>query len=64
MFDLGAFWVAAKYEIPVLVVMYNNRGYYNEWDHQKHVATPEAPQTDAPILAWTSAGQHPILRGL
>ncbi len=38
MFDLGALWVATKYEIPMLVVMYNNRAYYNDWEHQKHVA--------------------------
>src|SRR5207247_9455969 len=29
MFDAGALWVAAKYEIPMLVVMHNNRAYYN-----------------------------------
>ena len=38
MFDLGALWVATKYEIPMLVVMYNNRAYYNDWEHQKHMA--------------------------
>src|SRR5262249_43620746 len=27
MFDAGALWVAAKYEIPMLVVMHNNRAY-------------------------------------
>ena len=38
MFDLGALWVATKYEIPMLVVMYNNRAYYNDWAHQISVA--------------------------
>src|SRR5262249_19651000 len=28
MFDAGALWVAAKYQIPMLVVMHNNRAYY------------------------------------
>ena len=28
MFDAGALWMAAKYEIPMLIVMYNNRAYY------------------------------------
>jgi len=34
MFDAGALWMAAKYEIPMLIVMYNNRAYYNDWNHQ------------------------------
>ena len=34
MFDAGALWVAAKYQIPMLVVMHNNRAYYNDWAHQ------------------------------
>src|SRR6185436_4424587 len=34
MFDAGALWVAAKHRIPMLVVMYNNRAYYNDWEHQ------------------------------
>ncbi len=38
MFDLGALWVATKYEIPMLVLMYNNRAYYNDWAHQISVA--------------------------
>jgi len=45
MFDAGALWVAAKYEIPMLVVMFNNRAYYNDWEHQIRMArlrgTPE-----------------------
>jgi acetolactate synthase I/II/III large subunit len=46
MFDPGALWVAAKYQIPFLMVMYNNRAYYNDWEHQIRIArqrgTPEA----------------------
>jgi len=38
MFDAGALWVAAKYEIPILIVMYNNRAYYNDWEHQLRMA--------------------------
>ena len=38
MFDAGALWIAAKYEIPMLIVMYNNRAYYNDWNHQIVVA--------------------------
>ena len=38
MFDAGALWVAAKYQIPMLVVMRNNRAYYNDWEHQIRMA--------------------------
>jgi acetolactate synthase-1/2/3 large subunit len=39
MYDAGALWVAAKHRIPMLVVMYNNRAYYNDWEHQIRMAT-------------------------
>ena len=38
MFDPGALWVAAKYEIPILIVMFNNRAYFNDWEHQIRLA--------------------------
>jgi len=38
MFDLGALWVAAYHRIPLLVVMFNNRGYHNDWEHQERIA--------------------------
>jgi acetolactate synthase-1/2/3 large subunit len=38
MFDAGALWVAAKHRIPMLVVMHNNRAYYNDWEHQVRMA--------------------------
>ena len=38
MFDAGALWVAAKHKIPMLVVMYNNRAYFNDWEHQIRMA--------------------------
>jgi acetolactate synthase-1/2/3 large subunit len=34
MFDGAALWIATANRIPMLVVMYNNRAYYNDWDHQ------------------------------
>jgi acetolactate synthase-1/2/3 large subunit len=46
MYDAGALWTVAKHRIPMLVVMYNNRAYYNDWEHQIRMArlrgTPEA----------------------
>jgi acetolactate synthase-1/2/3 large subunit len=38
MFDLGALWVAAYHRIPLLTVMFNNRAYYNDWEHQERIA--------------------------
>jgi acetolactate synthase I/II/III large subunit len=38
MFDAGALWVAAHDKIPLLVVMYNNHAYYNDWEHQIRMA--------------------------
>lgn len=38
MFDAGALWTAAKNNIPMLIVMYNNRAYYNDWEHQIRMA--------------------------
>jgi acetolactate synthase-1/2/3 large subunit len=38
MFDCGALWIAAKYQIPMLIVMHNNRAYYNDWEHQIRMA--------------------------
>jgi acetolactate synthase-1/2/3 large subunit len=38
MFDAGALWVASYYRIPMLVVMFNNRAYYNDWEHQERLA--------------------------
>jgi benzoylformate decarboxylase/acetolactate synthase-1/2/3 large subunit len=38
MFDLGALWVASYHRIPMLVVMFNNRAYHNDWEHQERMA--------------------------
>jgi acetolactate synthase-1/2/3 large subunit len=38
LFDTGALWVAARYQIPMLIVMHNNRAYWNDWNHQIEMA--------------------------
>jgi acetolactate synthase-1/2/3 large subunit len=79
MFDAGALWFAAKHEVPMLFVMYNNRAYYNDWDHQIHLAherdTDEAkahigmdlfgPEPDFGALARSMGvwGEGPIAKG-
>jgi benzoylformate decarboxylase/acetolactate synthase-1/2/3 large subunit len=46
MFDAGALWVAAYYELPLLVVMFNNRAYYNDWEHQERLARQRGTPLD------------------
>jgi benzoylformate decarboxylase/acetolactate synthase-1/2/3 large subunit len=38
MYDLGALWIASAHAIPLLVVMFNNHAYYNDFGHQSKVA--------------------------
>lgn len=38
MFDVGALWVASYHRIPMLVVMFNNRAYHNDREHQERIA--------------------------
>jgi benzoylformate decarboxylase/acetolactate synthase-1/2/3 large subunit len=46
MFDVGALWIAAAHKIPMLVVMYNNKAYYNDWGHQTKVAQVRGERSD------------------
>jgi acetolactate synthase I/II/III large subunit len=46
MFDVGALWVAARYDLPLLVVMFNNRAYYNDWEHQQRLARQRGTPVD------------------
>ncbi|MDL0433263.1 thiamine pyrophosphate-binding protein [Marinobacter sp. TBZ242] len=38
MMGANALWTAARYGIPVLIIVANNRGYYNDVAHQEAVA--------------------------
>ena len=46
MYDLGALWIAAYHRIPLLVVMFNNRAYYNDWEHQERIARHRGTAVD------------------
>ena len=46
MFDAGALWTAAQMKLPMLIVMYNNRAYYNDWAHQIHIAEDRGRPVD------------------
>ncbi len=50
LFDASALWVAAKYQLPMLTVMVNNRAYNNDWTHQLTMADRRStPREDAEI---------------
>src|SRR5581483_4428882 len=38
MFDDGALWIAVHDKISILLVIFNNRAYYNDWEHQIRMA--------------------------
>lgn len=38
LFDTGSLWTIAAHGLPMLMVMFNNRAYYNDWEHQQSVA--------------------------
>jgi acetolactate synthase-1/2/3 large subunit len=59
LFDAGALWSAAKNNIPLLVVMYNNRAYYNDWEHQIHVARHRGTPVERAHIAQDIAGPDP-----
>ena len=59
LFDAGALWSAAKNNIALLVVMYNNRAYYNDWEHQIHVAQHRGTPVERAYIAQDIAGPDP-----
>jgi acetolactate synthase-1/2/3 large subunit len=59
MFDAGALWTAAKNDIPMLIVMYNNRAYYNDWEHQIRVAQHRGTPVERAYIAQDISGPNP-----
>jgi acetolactate synthase-1/2/3 large subunit len=64
MFDAGALWVAAKHKIPMLVVMYNNRAYYNDWEHQIRMARQRGTPVERAHIGMDLSGPDPDFAGL
>jgi len=65
----NALWTAAKYHIPLLVVVLNNRSYYNDEEHQERMARARQRPVEnkgigirieepAPDLAAIARGLH------
>ena len=64
MFDAGSLWVAAKHEIPMLVVMFNNRAYYNDWEHQIRMARVRGTPVERANIGMDMRGPAPDFAGL
>jgi benzoylformate decarboxylase/acetolactate synthase-1/2/3 large subunit len=64
MFDAGALWVAAKYELPLLVVMFNNRAYYNDWEHQERLARQRGTPIERARIGMEIDGPAPDFAAL
>lgn len=64
MFDAGALWIAAKYEIPMLIVMFNNRAYYNDWNHQIVMARVRGTDPARAHIGMDLYGPDPDFAGL
>ena len=64
MFDAGALWVGAKYELPLLVVMFNNRAYYNDWEHQERLAKQRGTPMDRANIGMEIDGPAPDFASL
>ncbi len=64
MFDAGALWVAAKHQIPMLVVMYNNRAYFNDWEHQIRMAQQRGTPVDRAYIGMDLDDPPPDFAGL
>ncbi len=64
MFDAGALWVAAKHRIPMLVVMFNNRAYYNDWEHQIRMARQRGTPEERAHIGMDLSGPEPDFAAL
>ncbi len=68
MFDAGALWTAAKHKIPLLIVMFNNRAYFNDWEHQVRMARLRGTDESLAHIGMDIFGPEPdfatIARGM
>ncbi len=50
MYAPGVLWTAAHHEIPLLMVMHNNRGYYQEVMHLQRMAAQHRRRSDTALI--------------
>lgn len=53
LFTPSSLWTAAHYRLPMLVIMFNNRSYYNDAEHNKLIAASRGRDPD---LAFRTGG--------
>ena len=59
MYDVGALWTAAKHDIPLLIVMFNNRAYFNDWEHQIRMAKQRGTDVDRAHIGMDISDPEP-----
>ena len=64
LYDAAALWVASYHRMPMLVVMYNNRAYYNDWEHQILVARERGRDEAMAYLGMEIDNPSPDFAGL
>ena len=64
LFDPQALWTAAYHEIPLLVVMFNNRAYYNDWLHQERMARVRGTPVENAYLGMELDNPAPDFAGI
>ncbi len=64
MFDASALWIAANQRIPLLVIMYNNRAYYNDWEHQIRIAERRGTPVENAWVGQAISDPAPDFAGL
>lgn len=64
MFDAGGLWVASHHRLPLLVVMNNNRAYFNDLHHQDLVAANRGRPVDVAHIGTGLDDPAPDFAGL
>lgn len=64
LFTTNALWTAARYEIPLLVVVMNNRSYYNDEEHQERMAVRRDRPVERKGIGITIDEPNPDLAAL
>ena len=64
MFDVGVLWTAMHERLPMLMVMFNNRAYYNDWQHQIVVAQHRGTPPENAYIGMEIANPSPDFAAL
>lgn len=64
LFDPAALWVASYHQIPLLVIVINNRAYWTDWIHQKDIARGRGRDTSTAYVGMELDRPAPDYAGL